>query len=81
MLERPTLYPVVPAKSVKAIDVNDGKADIDLWSLLRERYNFNSTYRRFTLENLFSDSSSSVVNDAGYPFLHSNRVSILGKCG
>ena len=37
MLERPTLYPVVPAKSVKAIDVNNGETDIDIWSMLKER--------------------------------------------
>ena len=37
MVERPTLYPVVPAKSVAAVDVNDGKTDIDLWSLLKDR--------------------------------------------
>jgi len=36
MLERPTLYPVVPAKSVKAIDVNNGETDIDIWSMLKE---------------------------------------------
>eukprot|EP00794_Sanderia_malayensis_P000653 gene653-1321_t len=32
MQERPIFYPVVPSK-VKAINVNDGKCDIDLWQL------------------------------------------------
>ena len=37
MLEMPTLYPVVPSKTVKAVDVNDGKTEIDVFSLLKER--------------------------------------------
>ena len=37
--EKPILYPLQPAKT-KAVDVNNGKMDIDLSSFAQEKYVF-----------------------------------------
>ena len=55
MLESPTLYPVVPSKTVKAVDVNDGETDIDLNSFLKER----CVIIKFLKEEVFSTECDS----------------------